>query len=79
MSLLGALFGSKNTPAKIARDRLKIVLSHERADNSFPFLEQMRNDILAVVKKYTAVRDVRITSQKNQNIDRLEIEVELGA
>lgn len=79
MSMFDALFGSKkNASAAQARDRLSIMLAHERAQNSFPFMEAMRNDIIEVIRKYTTVENVHIKSEKNQNIDILEIEIVLG-
>jgi cell division topological specificity factor len=76
MSLFGGLFGA-NKSANVAKDRLLIMLSHERAQNSFAFIEQMRSDILDVVKRYVVVRDVHISTHKDQKIDRLEIQIEL--
>ena len=78
MSLVNRIFGAKQTSATKARDRLSIMLAHERAENSFPFLEDMRNDIVEVIKKYTAVDNVSIKTEQNQNIDILEVEITLG-
>lgn len=78
MSLFNRLLGKKETSAAKARDRLNIMLSHERAENSFPFLDDMKNDIIAVIKKYTSVENVSIKTEKNQNIDILEVEITLG-
>ena len=78
MSLLGGMFGKKSQSANRAKDRLNIMLSHERAENSLPFLEDMKNDIIAVIKKYTSVENVSIKADKNQNIDILEVEITLG-
>lgn len=78
MSLVNRLFGSQERSASTAKDRLSIMLSHERASNSFPFLEDMRNDIIEVIKKYTSVENVTIKTEQNQNIDILEVEITLG-
>ncbi len=78
MSLVNRIFGSKQTSAAKAKDRLSIMLAHERAENSFPFLEDMRNDIVEVIKKYTSVENVSIKTEQNQNIDILEVEITLG-
>jgi cell division topological specificity factor MinE len=76
MSFFGSLFGSKKS-ANIAKERLMITLSHERASVSFGFIDQMREEILSVVKRYARVNDIRVFTNKNQKIDRLEIEVDL--
>ncbi len=75
MSLFNSLFGQKENSAMVARDRLKLVLAHERASNALPYMDDMKKDILEVIKKYTKVRDIHISSQSNQNIDVLEMEI----
>lgn len=75
MSLFSALFGKKETSASVARDRLKLVLAHERASNALPYMEEMKAEIMEVIKKYTQVKDIHINSQSNQNIDVLEMEI----
>lgn len=77
MSLFSALFGKKETSASVARDRLKLVLAHERASNALPYMDEMKAEIMEVIKKYTKVKDVHISSQSNQNIDVLEMEIVL--
>ena len=68
-------FTKKNTSASIAKDRLKLVLATDRASNALPYMEDMKADILEVIKKYTKVKDIHFTSQSNQNIDVLEMEI----
>ncbi len=75
MSLLTSLFGKKSSSANVARDRLKLVLAHERASNALPYMEEMKAEIMEVIKKYTQVKDIHISSQNNQNIDVLEMEI----
>jgi cell division topological specificity factor len=41
-------------------------------------MDDLRNDLIAVIRKYTKVEDVKITSQTNQNLELLEVEVILG-
>lgn len=78
MSFFSSLFGKKKSTASVAKDRLKIMLSHERVNCKLPYLNDMRNDIIEVIKKYTDVEDVKISSNNNQNIDMLEVEITLG-
>lgn len=75
MSLFSSLFSKKETSASVARDRLKLVLAHERASNALPYMDEMKAEIMEVIKKYTQVRDIHISSQSNQNIDILEMEI----
>ena len=78
MSFWDNFFGAKKSTATVAKDRLKIMLSHERASCKLPYLDDLRNDLIAVIKKYTKVEDIKITSHNNQNIEFLEVEVILG-
>jgi len=78
VSFFGKFFGKKRSSASVAKDRLKIMLSHERVDCKLPYLEDLRNDLIEVVKKYTTVENIKISSHNNQHIDMLEVEITLG-
>ncbi len=75
MSIFTSLFGKKTSSANVARDRLKLVLAHERASNALPYMDEMKAEIMEVIKKYTQVKDIQISSKNNQNIDVLEMEI----
>jgi cell division topological specificity factor len=52
-TLIDRLFGKNDkTPKAVAKDRLKLVLMHDRADIPAPVMESMRREIIAVVTKY---------------------------
>lgn len=78
MSFLSKLFGQKKSSANVAKDRLTVMLANERVNCKLPYLDDMRNDIIEVIKKYTSVEDVKITSNNNQSVDMLEVEIVLG-
>lgn len=78
MSFLSKIFGKKQSSASVAKDRLTVMLAHERVNCKVPYLNDLRNDIIEVIKKYTSVEDVKISSQNNQNIEMLEVEIVLG-
>jgi cell division topological specificity factor len=78
MSFLSKIFGKKQSSASVAKDRLTVMLAHERVNCKVPYLNDLRNDIIEVIKKYTSVEDVKISSQNNQNIEMLEVEIILG-
>lgn len=79
MTLFERIFGKKKPDsASVAKDRLKLMLAHERADCAVPYLDDLKRDLLEVIKKYTKAGDVNIKTEKNQNIDMLEIEIQLG-
>jgi len=79
MTLFERFFGTKKdrSSASKARDRLTIMLAHERADCAVPYLDDLKMDLLEVIKKYTQVKDINIKTENNQNIDMLEIEIQL--
>jgi cell division topological specificity factor len=81
MSLLSRLFGKRDgSSASVAKERLQIVLAHERASRSAPdFLPVLQREILAVVAKYLEVEDdmIRVTLEKEGATSVLEINVEL--
>jgi cell division topological specificity factor len=62
MGFLLNLFGSDKT-GKIAKDRLRIVLMHDRADISPDIMEKLRSDIITVIKNYVEIDESRIELQ----------------
>ena len=51
MSILRGIFKSNKSASK-AKERLKIVISHERNTSGLDFLPRLRQDIMQVLKKY---------------------------
>lgn len=49
------LFGRKNQSSNVAKDRLKLVLIHDRMNCSTELLEMMRADIIEVISKYVDI------------------------
>lgn len=77
MSLIDLIFGKKQASANIAKDRLTVMLAAERGLNALPQMEEMKREILEVIKKYTKVKEIKIKSENNQNIEMLEVEIVL--
>ena len=79
MTLFERMFGKKKVSASNAKARLKVMLATERADCSIPYLEDLKREILQVVQKYTgSSSDVNIKTEKNHDVDMLELEISLG-
>ena len=57
MALLDYLLGQrKKKSANLAKDRLQILLAHERSARNAPdYLPQLREEILAVIAKYVDI------------------------
>ena len=78
MSLLD--FFRRRGSAPIARERLQILLAHERADLSHPdLLAKLRDDILAVVTSHINVENdqVHVSVDRGDTVSVIEINVEI--
>ncbi len=77
MSLLDKIFGRENS-AQVAKNRLTLVLAHERSTN-LPYINEMRTEIVEVIKKYTGAGadNINFKTDSNQNMNMLEIEITL--
>lgn len=60
--LLG--IAGRKSAAKVARERLQIVLSHERSEGGdVDFLPKMRNELITVISKYVKIDQDQINVQ----------------
>ncbi|AKC60005.1 cell division topological specificity factor MinE [Blochmannia endosymbiont of Polyrhachis (Hedomyrma) turneri] len=83
MYLISLLMIRKKTPANIAKQRLKTIVTKQRLlNNQIPnYLPQLKRDILNVVCKYTQINSKTISMQfekKNDNTSRLELNIILN-
>ncbi len=53
--ILNKLLGRQQASASTARERLQLVLAHDRSDLSPELMDQMRKEILEVVSKYVEI------------------------
>ncbi len=53
--LINKIIGRQKASAAKARERLQLVLAHDRTDLSPDLLDQMREEILKVVAKYVEI------------------------
>ncbi|MTJ84144.1 MAG: cell division topological specificity factor MinE [Telmatospirillum sp.] len=82
MSLMNLFRRSSAGSATAARDRLQILLAHERASiNGADFLPQLQREILEVIRKYVQVDDqrVQVKLDSDKNLSVLEVNIELPA
>ena len=80
MALLSFLFPAKNKTASTAKERLQIIIAHERNDRSGPdFLPALRQELIAVISKYTKVNaeDIKISLDRQGNLEVLDVNVVL--
>ncbi|MDV4149978.1 cell division topological specificity factor MinE [Clostridium sp. AL.422] len=64
-------FSGKQTPKDVAKDRLKLILIHDRGDLPHETLDKIRIEILEVLSKYIEIDadDVEIAVSKSENLD----------
>src|SRR5438094_8212371 len=80
MGLYELLFSPHRHSASIAKERLKIVLAHERAGRSAPdFLPRLQRDLIDVVGRYVQIRDdmIRVNLGKSGETSLLEMNIEI--
>lgn len=69
----------QDTSARAAKERLQILLAHERAGGSDPnLLPDLQRDILAVIRRHMKIDDdaVDIRMERGDNLANLEINIE---
>lgn len=77
-----SFFRTKKTPAtaSLAKERLQVLIAHERTDRDGPdYLPMLKQDILDVIKKYVSVGEDQVSVQLDtqENCDVLELNITL--
>ncbi|NVK33370.1 MAG: cell division topological specificity factor MinE [Rhodobacteraceae bacterium] len=78
---LMSFFGKKDPTASVAKNRLQILLAHERLDNGEDarLVSALREDILEVVRKRLDIDPdaVRLEMERDGGVTTLGIDIEL--
>ncbi|MES9859919.1 MAG: cell division topological specificity factor MinE [Candidatus Thiodiazotropha sp. LLP2] len=81
MGLLNYFKSKKSTnSASVARERLQILVAHDRAGQDAPsYLPQLQRDILKVLRKYVAVEPgaVSVNVEHDEHHEILELNIVL--
>lgn len=80
MSIIEYLFGTRKKTAHTARDRLQIILAHERAGLTGPdYLPQLQRELVAVISKYVSVNpdDIKVQLERKDDLEVLEVNIVL--
>ena len=80
MSLLDYFRSSKPNTASLAKERLQILVAHERSNRNQPsYLPKLQQELLAVIRKYVNVGEEAITVNFEQdgNQETLELNIVL--
>ena len=71
----------KDNTARVAKERLQIIVAHERSTRGGPdYLPQLKQDLLDVIRKYVAISPDQVTVQldKKDDLSVLELNIMLG-
>ena len=75
LTFIKALF-FKNSSAKMAKERLQIIVSHESSRKNRPdIIKQLQAELIAVISKYIKVDSNQITVQLERNGDQSVLEL----
>jgi cell division topological specificity factor len=81
MSFLSFLLGEKKKTATVAKERLQIILAHERSGRSTraDYLPQLQQELVAVISKYVHISpaDIKVSLERQDNLEVLEVKIEL--
>jgi cell division topological specificity factor len=82
MSILSFLLGEKKKTASVAKERLQIILAHERSGRSAAepdYLPALQRDLVAVISKYVNINpnDIKVNLERQDNLEVLDIKIEL--
>jgi cell division topological specificity factor len=77
---LRRFFGSRSASAPVARERLQILLAHERGLRGQPdLLALLRSEILAVVSRHVVLDPdkVIVKMERGKTVSTLEVDIEV--
>ncbi len=69
-------FLRKKKSASVAKDRLSIAIMSDRGGRKiYPFMEDLKSEIVEVVKKYIGVRGIEVKKEVDGNFEAISIDV----
>ncbi|AKQ54286.1 MULTISPECIES: cell division topological specificity factor MinE [Bordetella] len=81
MSFLSFLLGQKKSSASVAKERLQIILAHERSGrgDSPDYLPQLQQELVAVISKYVKINpdDIKVNLERQDTLEVLEVKIEM--
>ena len=83
MSFLSFLLGEKKKTATVAKERLQIILAHERSGLSGTkrpdYLPDLQRELMAVISKYVSINpeDIKVHLERQDDLEVLDIKIEL--
>ena len=82
MSLFSFLLGEKKKTASVAKERLQIILAHERSSlggKRPDYLPELQRELIAVISKYVSIKaeDIKVHLERQDDLEVLEVKIEL--
>jgi cell division topological specificity factor len=82
MSFLSFFLGEKKKTANVAKERLQIILAHERSGRNAAepdYLPDLQRELIAVICKYVKINpaDIKVNLERQDNLEVLEVKIEL--
>jgi cell division topological specificity factor len=81
-SFFSFLLGEKKKTATVAKERLQIILAHERSGRNAAapdYLPALQRELVAVISKYIKINpdDIKVQLDRQDNLEVLEVKIEL--
>ena len=82
MSFITFFIGEKKKTANVAKERLQIILAHERSGRNAAepdYLPALQRELMAVISKYVKINlnDIKVNLERQDNLEVLEVKIEL--
>ena len=82
MSFFTFFAGEKKKSASFAKERLQIILAHERNGRNAAepdYLPALQRELIAVISKYIKINadDIKVNLERQDNLEVLEVKIEL--
>ncbi len=81
MGFLNFFLGEKKQTASVAKERLQLILAHERNGRSASpnYLPDLQRELVAVIGKYIRINpdDIKVQLERQDNLEVLEVKIEL--
>ena len=82
MSFFSFFVGEKKKTANVAKERLQIILAHERSGRNAAepdYLPALQRELIAVISKYVKINpaDIRVNLERQDDLEVLEVKIEL--
>lgn len=78
--MLSFFLGQKKKSAAVAKERLRLIIAHERTDPArSDYLPALQRELLAVISKYVNVtnEEIKVHLERQENIEVLEVKIEI--